>query len=143
MSRIRIELPASFTFTTRIPVRITDINYGGHMGNDSVLSLLHEARMQYLAQWNFTEMDLAGASMIMADVGIEFKNEAFYGETIIASVTAGNLSKIGFDLFYKLEKEANGQTKLVAAAKTGMICYNYDVKKIVHLPDAAKVKLLQ
>lgn len=111
------------------------------MGNDSVLSIMHEARMQYLAQWGYSEMNLAGVGMIMADAGIEFKNEAFYGETIIASVTAANLTKIGFDLYYKLEKEVEGQLKLVAAAKTAMICYDYDKKKITPLPEPAKDKL--
>ena len=142
MSRIRIELPSSFHFTTRIPVRITDINYGGHMGNDSVLSLLHEARMQYLAQWGYSEMNFGGVSMIIADAGIEFKHEAFYGETIIASVTATNLSKVGFDLYYKLEKEVAGTLRLVVAAKTAMICYDYDKKKITPLPESVKEKLV-
>src|SRR5689334_12687680 len=105
MSRIKIELPKEFYFQTTIPVRITDINYGGHMGNDSILSLIHEARMQFLANFNFSELNLAGVGIIMADVGIEFKNEAFYGDTIIASVGTKQVSKFSFDLFYKLETD--------------------------------------
>jgi acyl-CoA thioester hydrolase len=45
MPRVKIELPESWTFRTDIPIRITDINYGNHMGNDSFLGILHEARM--------------------------------------------------------------------------------------------------
>jgi acyl-CoA thioester hydrolase len=130
MTRIKIVLPEKFSFTCAIPVRITDINYGGHAGNDTILSLIHEARMQYLANLGYTEMDFGGTGMIMANVAIEFKNELFYGETVIASVTCGEISKIGFDLFYKLEKEVNGKDLQVALAKTGMICYDYDKKKI-------------
>jgi len=37
--------------------------------------------------------------MIMADAAIEFKSELFYGDHVIASVAARELSKIGFDLF--------------------------------------------
>lgn len=138
MSRIKIDLPHSFSFQTSIPVRITDINYGGHMGNDSILTLIHEARMQFLASHGFTEMQMNGVGMIMADVGIEFKNEAFYGDILLASVTVANLSKVSFDLFYKLEKEEQGKMKLVAIAKTGMVCYDYDRKKIVSLPEKAR-----
>src|SRR5688500_8579395 len=101
MARIKIDLPGSFSFQTTIPVRITDVNYGGHVGNDTVLSLVHEARMQFLKYHGYTELEFAGTSLIMNDAGIEFKQELFYGDTILASVTAGEFSKVSFDLFYK------------------------------------------
>ncbi|HEY6503142.1 MAG TPA: thioesterase family protein [Chitinophagaceae bacterium] len=141
MSRIKIDLPDNFIFTTSIPVRITDINYGGHTGNDTILSLIHEARVQFLGNKGYTEMEFAGVGMIMADVGIEFKSELFYGDTVIASVTVANLSKVSFDVYYKLEKEMTGKKVLVAAAKTGMVCYDYKNKKIVAVPEEARKKL--
>lgn len=142
MARIKIQLPEHFRFSCNIPVRITDINYGGHAGNDTILSIIHEARMQFLQSHGYTEMQFAGAGMIMADAAVEFKNELFYGDTVIASVTAGEVSKIGFELFYKLEKETNGKKILVAIARTGMICYNYSAKKIVAVPEEARMKLM-
>ena len=141
MVRNSIHLPAQFSFTCSIPVRITDLNYGGHVGNDSVLTLLHEARMQWLHSLGFTELAFAGVGMIMADVTIEFKKELFYGDTVIASVQPSNLSRIGFDLIYKLEKETEGKKVIVAIARTGMICYDYEKKKIVLVPDAARISL--
>ncbi|MEI9910207.1 MAG: thioesterase family protein [Bacteroidota bacterium] len=120
---------------------MTDINYGGHAGNDTILSLIHEARIQFLKSHGYTETDFAGAGMIMADVGIEFKSELFYGDIVMASVTVANLSKVSFDVFYKLEKEISGKKTLVAAAKTGMVCYDYKNKKIVAIPEEARKKL--
>lgn len=141
MARTRINIPGAFNFSCRLPVRITDINYGGHVGNDTVLSLIHEARMQYLNHLGYSEMQFAGEGMIMADVAIEFKSELFYGDVVTAFVMAGEVSKIGFELFYKLEKETTGKMKLVAVAKTGMICYDYGKKKIVSIPEEARKKL--
>jgi acyl-CoA thioesterase FadM len=100
MTRIKIELPEPFYFSCIIPVRITDINYSGHVGNDTVLSILHEARMQFLKHLGYTEMQFGGAGMIMSDVAIEFKSELFYGDAVIASVKVREISKIGFDLLY-------------------------------------------
>ena len=133
MSRIKLELPEQFLFSAVIPVRITDINYGGHVGNDTVLTLMHEARMQFLHHYNFSEMNFGGVSLIMRDVLIEFKKEIFYGDAINVFVTISNFSRAGFDLFYKMVK-STGDT-IVAIAKTGMICYNYDAKKIVSVPE--------
>jgi len=141
MSRIKIAVPESFHFSCLIPVRITDINYGGHAGNDTILSLIHEARMQYLGSFGFTEMKLAGSGLIMADVGIEFKKELFYGEQVTAYVAAGDFSRIGFDLYYKLEKNTPEGISIVALAKTGMICYDYTKKKMVAVPEEARLKM--
>lgn len=142
MGRIKIQLPDKFSFTCSIPVRITDLNYGGHVGNDTILSIIHEARMQYLGSLGYTEMQLEGCGMIMADVAVEFKSELFYGDVVAVSVTSGEISRTGFELLYKLEKMADGSKRAVAAAKTGMICYDYALKKIVSLPHAAKEKLI-
>src|SRR5688500_14586924 len=99
MSRIRIQLPETFPFTTSIQIRITDLNYGGHVGNDTILSLIHEARAQYLEAKGHTELDMAGTGLIMNDVGIEYKAESFHGDIIKISVAAGDFSKVSFDFY--------------------------------------------
>lgn len=142
MARIKIDLPEQFSFSTSIPIRITDLNYSNHVGNDAVLSIIHEARMQFLKNFGYTELEFAGVGMIMSDVAIEFKSELFYGDIVIASVTATGFSKVGFDIYYKLEKAPAGKSELVAAAKTGMVCFDYAKRKVVSIPEAA-IKNLQ
>ena len=141
MARSRIDIPADFSFSTNIPIRITDVNYGGHVGNDTFLSLIHEARMQFLAHHGYTEFSLEGIGIIMIDVAIEFKKELFYGDIIRASVATSEFNKLGFDLVYKLETGGANGMKLAAIAKTGMVCYNYDAKKLAALPEKVKLKL--
>ena len=134
MPKTKLVLPDHFPFTTDLPVRITDINYGGHVGNDAVLSMIHEVRVQFLRHHGYTELDLAGTGLIMSDVTIEFKHELFYGETLRASVAATDFSRVGFELYYKMEKLSGEKWVSVVHARTGMICYNYALKKIAPLP---------
>ena len=137
MARIRIEVPEQFKFSTKIPIRITDLNYGGHVGNDTILSLIHEARVQFLKNFGYEELNVEGVSLIMSDAAIEFKAELFYGDIVTAFVTATNFTRMGFDLFYKLlRNEATA-----ALAKTGMICYNYDARKVIGIPSGIQEKL--
>lgn len=139
MARIKLSLPSHFQFSTLIPIRITDLNYGNHVGNDSILSIIHEARVQYLKSFGLAELDFAGVGLIMSDVGIEFKAEAFYGDIIKAHVTADGHSKIGFDIYYKLVR---GEfEEVVAIAKTGMLCFDYDKRKIAGVPEEAIEKM--
>jgi YbgC/YbaW family acyl-CoA thioester hydrolase len=135
MGRTKVDLPEDFSFQTTIPIRITDVNYGGHVGNDTVLTLLHEARMQFLKHHGFSEMDFGGVGLIMSDVIIEFKKEIFYGEEITIFVNISNFTRIGFDVFYMVVKSQ--QELVVAKAKTGMVCYDYKLKKIVSVPETA------
>lgn len=133
MARVKLTLPGKFIFETDIPVRITDINYGGHLGNDSVMSLIHEARVRFLAEHGYTELDICGAGLIQSDAVIIFKSEAFYGDTIIVKVAVGDFSSTGCDFFFLLENKVDG--KLVAQAKTGIVFYDYKRRKPLRVPD--------
>ena len=53
----------------------------------------------------------------------------------------GPISKIGFDIFYRLERMTGERPALLAVARTGMVCYNYQLQKIVRVPDQALLKL--
>jgi acyl-CoA thioesterase FadM len=77
----------------------------------------------------------------MRDVTIEFKSELFYGDIILASVQAADFSKIGFEIYYRFEKEKEEKKTLLVQARTGMVCYNYTAKKISTLPEQVRVAL--
>jgi len=137
MQRVKIKLPDNFNFSTNIKIRITDLNYGGHVGNDSFLSLIHEARQQFFNFFGYAELKIENASLIMTDALMEFKKELNYGDEVKISVVADSFDKFGFDIFYKLEIVNNGVPVLAGKAKTGMLCYNYESKKIMPLPEKA------
>jgi YbgC/YbaW family acyl-CoA thioester hydrolase len=137
MQRIKIDLPESFGFSTIVRIRITDLNYGGHVGNDSFLSLIHEARQQFLQHFGYSELQLEDVSLIMADAAIEFKKELNYGDEVKISVAAAGFDKFGFDIFYKLEVMQNEAAALAGKAKTGMLCFDYANKKIKAVPEKA------
>ncbi len=142
MERIKINLPEIFPFSTVLTIRITDLNYGGHVGNDSFLALIHEARQQFLNHYGYAELSFAGAALIMADVAIEYKKELGYGDTISISVAANGFDKLGFDLYYKLELVTSEGKVLAGKAKTGMMCFDYAAKKKVGVPEEAVKKLM-
>lgn len=136
MARIQLHTPAHLPFRTRIPLRITDMNYGNHLGNDVVLSLMHEVRAQYLASFGYTELDAAGVSIIMGDCAIVYKSQGFYGQALIAECGAADLQRVSFDLHYRFTIE--GENKVLAEAKTGIVCFDYNAQRVVSLPVALR-----
>ena len=141
MNRIKLDLPEKFSFSTNITIRVTDLNYGGHVGNDSFLSLIHEARQQFLISHGYKELEIAGIGFIMADVAIEFRKELNYGDIVKISVAAKDFDRLGFDLFYKMEVMDGHEMALAGKAKTGMICFDYTEKKKVPVPEEVIKKI--
>lgn len=138
MARIKIDFPKNEIASFCIPVRITDLNYGNHVGNDAIVAIIHEARVQWLQQHQFTELNIEGAGLIMSDLAVEFKNESFYGDLINIKIAPGEITKVAFELYYQLSAKRNDQIILLANAKTGMVCYDYTSKKVAALPDKLK-----
>ncbi len=134
MARIKLTVPGNKIFTASIPVRITDINYGGHLGNDALVSIIHEARMQWLSTGNFTELNIGGAALIMSDLAVEYKAESFYGDMLSVSMSVDEIQKISFEAYYEITTTRGDKKIPVANAKTGMVCYDYAAKKIAVLP---------
>lgn len=131
MARVKITIPEKWLFDCTIPVRIADINYGQHLGNDALVSMLHEARVQWLQALNYSELNIEGAGLIMADLAVIYKNESFYGDLLLFKLYLGETSAVSFELVYEV---INLQQKQIAIAKTGMVCFNYALKKVSELP---------
>ena len=142
MGRVKLKFPAENPlFTATIPVRIGDINYGNHVGNDAVLSIIHESRMQMLRSFGCDEMNAGGNSLIMADVMIAYRGESFYGDVLTVKVFAEELTSHSFDLLYHISTERNGVRSDIAHAKTGMVCFDYGERKVAVITPALRTLL--
>ena len=141
MARIEIQLPEKFIFQTDIPVRVSDLNYGNHVGNDSILTLMQEARALFYRSAGFeSEVEIDGPiGQIISDAAIVYKSESFLGDTLQIEIAVGDLNKYGFDLFYRLTNKLTG--KEVARGKTGIVCFDYSKRKIALIPESLAVKL--
>ena len=142
MPRLKIDLPAKKLVTVSIPVRITDINYGNHLGNNSIVGIIHEARVQFLQKHNFTELNVAGTALIMSELLVEYKNESFYGDVLEVNIFIGEITRVSFELFYQISTTRDKKRIIIALAKTGMVCYNYEIKKVTAVPGELRSILL-
>lgn len=135
MARNKIEIPHTSIATFHIPVRITDINYSNHLGNDSFVSLIHEARMQWLVQHGYSELNVEGKGLIMSDLAVDFKNESFYGDQVSIEISIGEITRVSFEIFYRLTSKRDAVNLVLALAKTTMVCFDYSIKKVAAIPE--------
>jgi acyl-CoA thioesterase FadM len=134
LARVEIDLPEAFAFTTEIPVRIGDVNYGGHLGNDAVLSILHEARVRLFARHGWTELNVGGPGIVMVDAAIVYRAEGAWGMTLRVDVAVADVRTRGCDVVYRVSDVATGRE--IARAKTGIVFFDYASRRVVHAPEA-------
>ena len=132
MPRIRFDMPASFPFSTEIAVRITDINYGGHLGNDAALGILHEARIRFLESMGYTEFDIEGSGIIMTEALLSYRAEIFRGDVLKVEIGVGEIEATGCALFYRV----TGGGKEALRARTLIAFFDYKERKVVPVPPA-------
>lgn len=134
MARISLTLPDTFAYFTELTVRIQDINYGNHVGNDAFVSLLHEARIRYFNHLGYSETDIEGCAIVISDLAVVYKAQARHKDRLKIQMAAGEFNRYGCDIFYRVTR-VPGST-LVLEAKTGIVFFNYLENKVVRMPEA-------
>jgi len=134
MARVQLDLPDQFIFSCTLPVRASDLNYGAHVGNDSVLTLMQESWILFYRSRGFqSEISFDGTvGQIIADAVLVYKAEAFLGDTLTVHIAVANSNKYGFDMLYQL---LNQNQKEVARGKTGIVCFDYEKRKVASIPE--------
>jgi len=119
---------------TKFEIRVGDINYGGHMGNDKALLLFHDARIRFLKTIGCTEKDIGnGTGIIMTEAHVYFLKEIFLHDILSASVSVSDVSTAAFAVNYSFTRESDG--KEVLKGSTKILAYDYQRQKVARIPD--------
>jgi acyl-CoA thioester hydrolase len=134
MARVELNLPDKYLYATEIAVRASDLNYGNHLGHDRLLTLMQDARVEFYRSLGFkNELN------VVADVVVQYKSESFLGDKLVINISVTDFNKYGFDMYYLVQNAAT--RKEVARAKIGMVCFDYETRKIARIPEILKGKL--
>lgn len=136
MARVTITYPEKTLFTCSLPVRISDINYGQHLAHDKLISMLHEARAQFFLHFNMEESNVGGLGIILSDLAICYQAESFHPDILNIEMALDDASRCGCDMVYRASKAADNT--LVATAKTGLVFFDYNNKKVSSIPNEFK-----
>jgi acyl-CoA thioester hydrolase len=127
-------------FTTQLTVRVTDLNYGGHLGNDRVLAFFHEARVRFLHVLGVSEKDVGdNVSLTQTEAFVQYKGEAFLGETLLCDVWIEEFGGLRFRVCYELKHST--ENKIIALGYTDLAGFDYHSHKLKRLPQTLKSKV--
>lgn len=138
MSRIAIELPDKFLFSTDIPIRMSDINGGRHLAFHMVLSFTEEARTRFWKFLGYAEGN-NDAAVITVDAGVIYKKQGFYGQTLKVEVSLAGFHAKGGDMIFRMSNLETGEEMF--RAKTGILFFNYQQQKVIPVPEDFRTRV--
>lgn len=122
----------AYEFQCPIQVRPQDVNYGGHLGNDHLISIMGVARALLFRSLGLSELDLGDGQtgIIVADLAVNYRAEAFMFDELLIETHVGEIGDKGFRMFHRVTKDST----LIALVETGFVTYNYAKKKTTAIP---------
>lgn len=125
-------------FSTTLPLHIDHINYGGHLAHDKLVTLMHEARLRFFDHLGQSEIDFYGISLILKSLTVEYRQEAFRGDTLTFAITIAEVRGSGFSLNYDIRNQNNDR---IAEASVVLVGFDYGKRRIARLPDLCRQSL--
>lgn len=140
MARLKLEFSDEcFVYSTQLSVRVTDINAGNHLGNDSMISMISEARARFLYEYGVRETEGDGTTgIIVTDLATTYRAEAHARDQLVFEVGVMDFNKYGGDIVFRITRPSDNT--LVAMAKYGFVFFNYRLKQVVPMPDDFRAK---
>lgn len=134
MAHIHIELPEQLPFSTEITLYLSHMNYGGHLDNALLLTVVSEARARFFQALGYSELNVEGVGIIVADAALQYRSEAFHGEVMVVRMGAADFGRKGCDLLWRMNERTSQRE--VARGKTGIVFFDYATRQSALVPPA-------
>lgn len=130
--KVVLQEQKEYEFTYKLEAQIGHLNYSGHIGHDAVIAMVWEARVHLFRLLGLTELDLGDGEtgIIMSDLVVTFKEEAFLFEEVTVESHVGEITGTRFRLFHRISKAG----RPIALMETGFAAFNYNLRKAVPVP---------
>jgi acyl-CoA thioester hydrolase len=131
----------NFKHKTSIQIRFKDIDLMGHVNNADFLTYIELARVKYFDDVVGEKVNWSKQGIILAKITIDYKMPIYFKDKIFIYTKCSRIGNKSFDLSYSVVKEENGREILTAEATTVLVCYDYERRTSIAIPDEWKKKL--
>ena len=139
MARLQLNFPEDqFYYSTPLTVRVTDINAANHLGNDSMISMISEARARFLFEFGVPETERDGTGIIVTDLATTYRAEAHARDELLFEVGVMDVNNYGGDITFRITRPRD--RKLIAMAKSGFVFFNYKSSEVMAMPEEFRAK---
>ena len=131
-------------FTHRVEVRFADCDPLGHVNHAIYLTYLEQARFALWRKlWGFNgetaRTAAGGAGLILARAECDYRLPATYGDTLDIKLGLASIGRTSFTYEYEILDTA--EPRLMAAARTVLVLYDYSTATPVVIDEARRAEL--
>lgn len=127
-----------FRVTETIVPRFRDTDAMGHINNAVYVTYLEVARQAYWRTLD-AQSDYRRVPFILAHVTIDFRSEALVNEALEVGITCDEIGGKSFRFRYEIREQMS--RRLVVEARTVQVCYVYETKRTMPVPDPLRAQL--
>ena len=140
MERVKLDFPADAVIHRHpLTVRVTDMNYGRHLGHDALVSLLHEARIQAFAALDLPEWDMHGYPSVVADLAVQYQSEARWPDALTIATAVPEPQGKALTIYQRIYQADSQQ--VVATARVNQLLIDLATGRPVEVPEQVKQAL--
>ena len=125
-------MPQPFTVVETLEPRFRDTDAMGHINNAVYITYLEVARQAY---WRRLENsgDYRRVPFTLVHVTCDFRSEALVRETLELHIRCAWIGGKSFAFDYEIREQTS--QRLVVEAKTVQVCYDYEAKQSMAVPE--------
>ena len=141
MQRTKLQEQPAYEFHYEFQLQVVYINYAGRLGHDSVVRIVHEARVHLFRALGVAENNLGDnhTGIIMGDLAYLYCGEGHLFDRLRVDSHVGEVGRSALRMFHRLVRD----NKLIALVETGLMAYDYARRTIVPFPEPFKRGLTQ
>ena len=138
MPKTKLQEHDRYSFECALDVRVSDLNYGAHLGYDRILGMAHQARLEMFREMGVDETDLGDGKtgIVASDVVVNYLGEAFVHDTLSFEIMPVEVGPISFRLAHRITRRQDGAR--VALVEIGFVGFDYSRRSMSRLVPAFK-----
>ena len=125
--------------THELHPRFRDTDAMGHINNAVYVTYLEVARQEYWRAFSKSD-DYRRVPFILAHVTIDFRSETLVNEVLSVGIRCDWTGGKSFAFAYEIRERDSG--RLVVEANSVQVCYDYEAKRSIPLPDDLRRRLV-
>lgn len=130
--------PKNFKHKIQVQIRYKDVDIQGHVNNANHITYFETARVNYFNNvlkrndWNKT-------GMILAKTEIEYSEPVFMDDEVYCYTKITSFGTKSFEISNLITKKVGKEEMMCAHGKSVIVCFNYEIKQTVEIPEEWKV----
>jgi len=136
--------PTPFKQKTQIQIRFKDIDMMGHVNNANYITYFELARLTYFEalKEKDVEIDWINTGVILAKIEMEYKQPILLEDKAAVYTWVSRMGSKSFDMACSIVKLVNGVEVEAAKGLAVIVCFNYNTKETIAIPEIWKAKML-